>query len=52
MYFELSEILDQNLAQKFHDPRIPFTGGFFTDDILTDLKGRSEGDSPHSGGTG
>ena len=35
MYFELSEILDQNLAQKFYDPKISFTGGFFTDDILT-----------------
>ena len=34
--FELSEILDQKLAQKFYDPKIPFSGGFFTDDILID----------------
>ncbi|OGW85652.1 MAG: hypothetical protein A3C35_02150 [Omnitrophica bacterium RIFCSPHIGHO2_02_FULL_46_11] len=36
IYFELSEIIDEKIAQKFYDPRIPFTGGFFNDDILTD----------------
>lgn len=36
MYFELSEIIDQGMAQKFYDPKIPFTGGFFNDDILMD----------------
>lgn len=36
MYFELSEIIDQKLAQKSNDPKIPLTGGFFTDDVLTD----------------
>lgn len=35
-YFELSEILDQKIAQKFYDQRIEFSGGFFSDDILTE----------------
>ncbi len=36
IYFELSEIVDQKMAQKFNDPKLAFNGGFFTDDILID----------------
>jgi len=34
VYFELSEIIDQDLAKKFYDRTLQFTGGFFSDDIL------------------
>ena len=34
VYFELSEIIDQNLARKFYDENLQFVGGFFSDDIL------------------
>ena len=33
-YYELSEIIDPNLAKKFYDKSLQFTGGFFSDDIL------------------
>ncbi|MDD5504670.1 MAG: hypothetical protein PHV77_05085 [Candidatus Omnitrophica bacterium] len=34
VYFELSEIINQDLAKKFYDKNLQFTGGFFSDDIL------------------
>ena len=35
-YFELSEIVDEGIAEKFYGRKVDPSGGFFDDDILND----------------